>query len=271
MARLPLTLLVMAKDEAHQIGRCLDSVPFADEKIVVDSGSSDGTPEVAARHGARVVSQPWLGFGPQRNFATTLARHDWILFLDADEELTPALAEELEARLPALEAHGAAGARLLRSAAYMGRPMRFYRPMVGEPHGRLYHRGRARWTDARVHETLVFEGEAPTLRAPFLHHHSPTLVHKQLKVLRYAELKALARADAGRAPAMWSVPFVFLGAFLRDYVARLGFLDGGRGLAVALVAANYAVYQRLRHYELSVNPASREEGARALSRHRIED
>lgn len=265
MARVPLTLLVMARNEAHQVGRCLDSVPFADEKIVVDSGSSDDTQAVAARHGARVVAQAWLGFGPQRNFATTLARNDWILFLDADEELTPALAAELEARLPDLEARGSAGARLLRSATYMGRPMRFYRPMVGEPHGRLYHRGRARWTDARVHETLVFQGDAPTLRAPFLHHHSPTLVHKQLKVLRYAELKALSRVDAGEAPAMWSVPFVFLGAFVKDYVLRLGFLDGWRGLAVAHVAANYAVYQRLRHYELSVNPASREEAARALS------
>ena len=84
MARLPVTLLVMTRDEAHQVGRCLDSVPFADEKIVLDSGSTDGTREVAERHGARVVEQPWLGFGPQRNLASGLARNDWILFLDAD-------------------------------------------------------------------------------------------------------------------------------------------------------------------------------------------
>ena len=271
MARLPITLLVMTRDEAHQVGRCLDSVPFADEKIVVDSLSHDGTRAVAERHGARVVEQDWLGFGPQRNLATTLARNDWILFLDADEELSPELAAELEARLPALLASPAAGARLLRAAWYMGAPMRFYRPMVGEPHGRLYHRGRARWTDARVHETLVFDGPVETLRAPFRHHHSPTLVHKQLKVLRYAELKALARMDAGARPAMWTVPFVFLGAFLKDYLFRLAFLDGWRGLTVAGVAANYAVYQRFRHYELWRNPASREEAARVLARHGLGD
>jgi len=271
MARVPLTLLVMARNEAHQIGRCLDSVPFADEKLVVDSGSSDATREVAAAHGARVVDQPWLGFGPQRIFATTLARNDWILFLDADEELSPALAAELEAALPALEADGKAGARLLRSAPYMGRPMRFYRPLVGEPHGRLYHRGRARWTDARVHETLVFDGPAVTLRAPFLHHHSPTLVHKQLKVLRYAELKAQARVDAGRGAGVWAVPLVFLAAFLKDYLLRLAFLDGARGLAVAWVAGQYAAYQRLRALELVLEPSSREEAARALAKHGLED
>jgi glycosyltransferase involved in cell wall biosynthesis len=260
----------MTHDEAHQVGRCLDSVPFADEKIVVDSLSTDDTRAVAERHGARVVEQAWLGFGPQRNFATTLARNDWILFLDADEELSPELAAELEGRLPGLMASPAAGARLLRSAWYMGAPMRFYRPMVGEPQGRLYHRGRARWTDAPVHETLVFQGPVPTLRAPFRHHHSPTLVHKQLKVIRYAELKALARLEAGRSASMWAVPFVFLGAFVKDYFLRLAFLDGWRGLAVAGMAAHYAVYQRFRHLELVHNPASREEAARVLRKHGLD-
>lgn len=267
MSRLPITLLVMTWNEAHNVGRCLDSVPFADEKIVVDSGSTDDTVRVAEAHGGRVVTQPWLGFGPQRNFATGLARNDWILFLDADEALSPALAAELERKLPALLASGAAGAVLRRSAMYMGAPMRFYRPMVGERHGRLYHRGRARWTDARVHETLVFDGAVATMRAPFHHHHSPTLVHKQLKVLRYAELKAVQRLEAGRPPRPWLAPLAFAAAFLKDYLLRLGFLDGWRGLIVAHVAANYAAYQRFRHYELAVNPGSREEAQRLLEHH----
>lgn len=271
MPAVPLTLLVMTRNEARNVGRCLDSVPFADERIVVDSGSTDDTRSAAVRHGARVVEHAWLGFGPQRNFATTLARNDWVLFLDADEELSPALAAEIEAALPRLEAERAAGARLLRTASYMGRPMRFYRPLVAEPHGRLYHRRRARWTDVRVHESLVFAGRAATLRAPLLHHHDPTLVHRQLKVLRYAELKALSRVEAGRAPAIWTVPFLYAGTFLRDYLFRLGFLDGWRGLAVAHVEANYAVYQRLRHYELVAHPASRDEAAEALRRAGLAD
>ena len=112
--KLPITLLIIARNEAEQIGACLDSVPFAAEKIVVDSGSTDGTREIAIEHGARVVEQAWLGFGPQRNFATTQASHDWILALDADEALTPALVAELEQHLPSLLQSTSAGAILRR-------------------------------------------------------------------------------------------------------------------------------------------------------------
>src|SRR5262245_46010045 len=168
-ATLPITLLVIARDEAAAIGRCLDSVPFAAEKLVVDSGSTDGTQQVAARHGARVVYQSWLGFGPQRNFASPQAQHDWILTLDADEALSPELAAEMQERLPQIMSSPLAGAILRRQTWYMGAPMRWYRPMVGERMGRLYHRGRARWTDVRVHESLVFDGETVTLRHPFIH------------------------------------------------------------------------------------------------------
>jgi glycosyltransferase involved in cell wall biosynthesis len=100
--QLPISLVVITRNEAPVIGHCLDSVPFAAEKLIVDSGSTDGTQALAAEHGARVVHQDWLGFGPQRNFASTQGSHDWILVLDADEALTPALAEELVRRLPSL-------------------------------------------------------------------------------------------------------------------------------------------------------------------------
>ena len=116
-------------------------------------------------HGATVVDQDWLGFGPQRNFATTQASHDWILLLDADEDLTPSSVQELQRELPQLMESDAAGAILRREAWYMGAPMRWYRPMVGERLGRLYHRGRARWTDVRVHESLRFDGRHDHVRA----------------------------------------------------------------------------------------------------------
>src|SRR5688500_18077876 len=138
LPQFPLTLLVITRNEAANIGRCLDSVPFAAEKVVVDCGSADGTQRIAAEHGARVVHQDWLGFGQQRNFATTQARHDWILTLDADEALSEPLVQELVQGLPALLASDAAGAILKRSASYMGAPMRWYRPMVGERKGRIY-------------------------------------------------------------------------------------------------------------------------------------
>jgi glycosyltransferase involved in cell wall biosynthesis len=262
--RLPITLLVITRNEAAIIGRCLDSVPFAEEKLVIDSGSTDGTQQVAARHGARVVHQDWLGFGPQRNFASTQASHDWILTLDADEALSSELAQELQQRLPGLMQSDSAGAILRRQTWYMGAPMRWYRPMMGERLGRLYHRGRARWTDVRVHESLRFTGPTLTLAKPFIHLNNPTLVHKQLKVLRYAELKARDWYDRGKPVQMWLAPFVHLAAFLKDYLLRLAFLDGWRGYIVAQIAASYAVYKRMRYYEMRRNPASQELAADLL-------
>ncbi len=230
---LPLTLLVLTHNEQHNIARCLDSVPFADEKLVVDSGSSDATRDIAVEHGARVVEQEWLGFGAQRNFATGRAAHDWILVLDADEALTPELALELRQRLPGMISSACAGGVLLRTAWYMGAPMRWYRPMVGEKIGRLYHRNRARWSDALVHESLSFEGAEEYFRQPLLHFPSPSLVHKQLKML------------------------------------RLAVFDGRRGLAVSYIAAAYAAYKRLRLYEMARNPDSRQTAADELARHKV--
>lgn len=262
--RLPLTLIVIARDEAAVIGRCLDSVPFAAEKLVIDSGSTDDTREIAVRHGARVVHQEWLGFGRQRNFASTQAQHDWILMLDADEALSPELVREMEGELPRLIASSHAGAILRRQTWYMGAPMRWYRPMVGEKIGRLYHRGRARWTDVRVHESLRFDGAIHTFDAPFVHHHNPTLAHRQLKVLRYSELKARDWLDRNRPTRLWMCPLIFLAAFLKDYLLRLAILDGGRGFVVSQVAATYAVYKRMRYYEMRRNPASRDLAAKLL-------
>lgn len=270
MQTLPISLVVITRDEAANIARCLDSVPFAAEKLVVDSGSTDATVEIARARGAKVVHQDWLGFGAQRNFASTQASHDWILVLDADEYLGPELADELQRRLPQLLASQHAAAWLRRCTEYMGAPMRWYRPMVGERMARIYHRGRARWADVRVHESLRFDGTAAEFEAPFIHLHNPTLVHKQLKVLRYVELKARDWKEKRRAPSLWTTPLVFLATFFKDYVLRLACLDGGRGFVVAQTAAHYAVYKRLRYYELLRNPDSLGLAHRQLVRHDLE-
>lgn len=271
MTTLPVTLALIARNEAAVIGRCLDSVPFAAEKLVVDSGSTDDTVAVARSHGARVVHQDWLGFGPQRNFATTQCGNDWIMVLDADEWLSPELAAELERELPRLMAGAAPAAYLRRNTVYMGKPLRWYRPSVGEKLARLYHRDRARWSDARVHESLQFKGAAPVFKAPFNHANNPTLVHKQLKVLRYSELKCRDWLDKGKGARMWQAPFVYVLAFLKDYLARLAFLDGWRGFLIAQTAASYALYKRMRYYEMTHNPASVAQADAALRAHRLED
>jgi glycosyltransferase involved in cell wall biosynthesis len=247
--------VVITYNEAGTIARCLDSVSFAAEKLVVDCGSDDDTCRIAAARGARVIQQPWLGYGAQRNFGAAQASHDWILSLDADETLTPELARVLERRLPELIESNAVGV-LYRTAWFMGRPLRWYRPLVHERKPRIYQRARARWDEGRVHEALQYSGAERSFEPPFMHYLNPTLVHQQLKYLRYAELKALDWRDRGRGnwPLLW--PLLFVLTFLKDYLLRLAFLDGTRGWIAAYLAAHYALYKRLRYFEMRYSEAS---------------
>ena len=270
MALLPLTLAIIAHNEAAVIDRCLDSVPFAAEKLVIDSGSDDDTIAIAKAHGARVIHQDWLGFGPQRNVASAHCTYDWILTLDADEWLSLALISEMERRLPALLSSASAAALLRRRTLYMGRHLRWYRPSVGEKLARLYHRDRACWCDARVHESLRYSGKAELFKAPLEHANNPTLVHKQLKVLRYAELKCRDWLDKKRPLRMWQTPFVYPLTFFKDYLLRLAFLDGWRGFLIARTAASYALYKRMRYYEMHACPNSVSMAAEALNQHHLD-
>jgi glycosyltransferase involved in cell wall biosynthesis len=267
---LPISLVVITYNEEGAIARCLDSVDFAAEKIVVDCGSEDQTCAIASAHGARVVQQSWLGFGAQRNFADSLASHDWILSLDADEALTPELARELQERLPQLLNSEASAGVLYRTAWFMGRPLRWYRAMVRERKARIYHRARARWSDVRVHESLRYRGGEVVFQAPLMHFLNPTLVHHELKSLRYAELKALDWRDRGQSmmPLLW--PLVFAFTFLKDYLLRLAVLDGWRGWIVAYLAADYALYKRLRYFEMRTFAPSVELAKHELKSHHLE-
>ena len=122
----------------------------------------------------------------------------------------------------------------------------------------------------RVHESLIREGREVRFDAPFEHLHNPTLVHKSLKVLRYAELKVRDWRQRGRKPRMWLCPAFFFVTFFRDYILRLGVLDGWRGFVISQTAATYAVYKRMRYYEMCQNPDSIALADDALRRHRLD-
>jgi hypothetical protein len=173
-------------------------------------------------------------------------------------------------RLPQLMATEFAGAFLRRSAWFMGARMRWYRPLARERIERLYHRDRAQWTDASVHEALRFNAPAIDLRAPLLHAYTPTLVQRVLKDVYYAELRAREWSERGRPSRLWQAPFVFVSTFLKDYILRLGVFDGARGYIASHLAASYAVYKRLRRHEMLLYPESVEQARAALARHRIE-
>lgn len=233
--RLPrLSVIVITRNEAAHIRRCLESVAFADEIVVVDSGSEDDTVTIAQSCGARVVTHAdWPGFGPQKNRALDLARGEWVLSIDADETVTPALAEQIQG---VLAAPACAGYDIPRLSNFCGRYMR---------HGgwwpdrvlRLFRRDAGRFTDARVHEKVIVQGRVGHLQAHFLHDTHPDLDGALAKMNRYSTDGAMAAHARGKSAGMASALGHGAWAFLRMYVLRRGFLDGRHGFVLACVTA----------------------------------
>ncbi|MCX7960199.1 MAG: glycosyltransferase family 2 protein [Burkholderiales bacterium] len=225
-ARTRLTATVITLDAAAQLPACLASVAFADEIVVADSGSTDGTPEIAARLGARVVTHPWLGFGRQKQFAAEQATHDWILSVDADERVSPELAASI---VRALEAPEAPVYRMARRNRFMGR---WLAHGEGYPDWcvRLYDRRAARWSEDPVHERLLYSAQPATLAGDLLHDSAEDLDRYLAKQNRYSRLAAEAMFARGERASVLRLLGSPLVRFLRFYVLRLGFLDGVPGL-----------------------------------------
>jgi glycosyltransferase involved in cell wall biosynthesis len=229
-----VSLVVIARDEEVDLPGCLASVPFATETIVVDSGSRDRTREVARAAGARVLEQPWLGYGPQKAFAFQQAATEWILNLDADERLTPALSAEIPA---ALERADIAGYRLRYRSEMFGRTLRFG-GLGHEVHLRLFRRDKGHVAERTIHEGVEVDGRVETLSGRVLHRSYASYSEYLTKLDAYTTLAAQARFDAGRRfhpLAAARLPW----AFFRRYVLQLGFLDGFAGFTHAALAGFY--------------------------------
>jgi glycosyltransferase involved in cell wall biosynthesis len=216
---------VIALDAADQLPECLASVAFADEVVVVDSGSSDGTVQVASSYGARVIVKEWLGFGRQKQFAVEQAMHDWVLCLDADERVSPELAASLVRMLhaPALPVY-----RMARRNRFLGR---WLRHGEGYPDwsARLFDRRQARWSDDPVHEK-VLGAPVGTLDGDLLHESAQDLGSYLEKQNRYTTLAARELHRRGHRASLVDLVFSPLARFLKFYLLRLGFLDGMPGL-----------------------------------------
>lgn len=236
-----LSVVLITFNEAANLPRTLASIRWAQEIVIVDSGSTDSTLAVAAQAGAHVFTEPWRGFGPQKNSAISHATADWVLSLDADEEVSPELATEIQAVLagkPPFDAY-----RIPRLNHFLGRPLRHggYWP---DPKLRLFRRGVALFQDRPVHETVQTDVPTGLLRNPLLHHCYPTLEDYIEHMNRYSTAGAAMLVAAGRAPR--SLPGFLSAAvlnpaatFLYNYILRLGFLDGREGLLQHL---NHSVY-----------------------------
>ena len=232
-----ISAVVITRNEARNVERCLRSIaPVADEVLVVDSGSTDGTVALCEGLGARVVSHEWLGFGPQKNLAHGLASHDWILSIDADEALDPAL----QAAIAAEKARGLSGAYAVsRLNWYYGRWLRhgFEYP---DRKVRLFPRSRAIWDDAMVHEFLRLDpGLAVTrLDGHLLHRAYERLEDHVEKQGRYTRLAAQDALRRGRRASPAKIVLGPPATFLRAYLLKRGFLDGLHGFVLAAVHAH---------------------------------
>lgn len=225
-ASLPLSVTIITLNAAAQLEACLQSAAFADEIVVVDSGSTDGTVELAQRHGARVIQQPWLGFGAQKQFAVMQAKHDWVLCLDADERVSPELQASIHA---ALAAPTQVAYRFPRCNRFLGR---YLRHGEGYPDWslRLFDRRHARWSEDAVHEKVVADGEVGSLAGDLLHESAETLASYLTKQNRYTSLAAEEAVGRGRRAGAAKVMLSPMVRFFKFYVLRGGFLDGLPGL-----------------------------------------
>lgn len=236
-----LSVVLITLNEASNLLRTLKSVSWADEIIVVDSGSTDETVAMARAAGARVFEEPWKGFAAQKNLAIAHAACGWVLSLDADEEVSPELAREVQALLanePAFSAY-----RIPRLNHFIGKPLRHggYWP---DPKLRLFKRGSARFAERAVHETMETDGPAGECKSPLLHHCYPTIEEYVEHMNRYSTLSADMLVGSGRAPQsvvalLWQAVANPAATFLYNYVFRLGFLDGTAGLLQHL---NHSIY-----------------------------
>ena len=224
--RARLSVIVVAHDAAAQLAGCLASAAFADEAVVIDSGSNDGTRKIAADLGARVIEKEWLGFGRQKQFAVEQAENDWVLCLDADERVSPELAASI---VRALDAPAARVYRMARRNRFLGR---WLRHGEGYPDWspRLFDRKSARWSDDAVHEKVLYAVSPGTLSGDLLHDSAEDLGRYLEKQNRYTTLAAQDLFDRGRRAGVLELAFSPFVRFIKFYLVRLGFLDGLPGL-----------------------------------------
>jgi glycosyltransferase involved in cell wall biosynthesis len=246
-----LSVAIITKNEEANLPRTLESVRWADEIVVVDCGSTDRTIEIAKTFAAKVFHEPWRGFGKQKNFAIEQCSSEWVLSLDADEEVSTELAAEIRqllAETPAVEAYF-----IPRRNLFLGRWIKHggYWP---DPKLRLFRKGAAWFEERAVHETVRYSGKTITLQGSLIHHAYPTLNSYLGHMNRYSSLcaeQALAKGKTGKSlPAfVWNVLLNPAATFLYNYIFRLGFLDGREGLLLHLYHSAYVSWKYAKAWQ----------------------
>jgi glycosyltransferase involved in cell wall biosynthesis len=257
-----LSVTIITRNEAADIGEALASVRWADEIVVVDSESTDDTVAIAREVTDRVVVRAWPGYVAQKNFAASLATHDWILSLDADERVTPALATEIQATL-AHPAHAAY--RMPRVTWHLGRWIRST-DWYPDNQLRLFDRRAARWTGQYVHEALTVEGSVGQLHGAIQHFAYRDISDHLETIDRYTTLAARQMRESGRRASLLQLAGHPPLAFLRNYFALGGIRDGTPGLIISTMNAYYVFLKFAKLWQLQ-HPAPSTENPAPSTRH----
>lgn len=244
---MKLTVTVITRNEAANIAPALQSVGWADEIIVVDSRSADDTVAIARQYASRVEVRDWAGYSAQKNFAAGLASNDWILSLDADERVTPALADEIR-QLMTREPE-ARGYRISRVTWYLGRWLHST-DWYPDYQLRLYDRRFGRWNARRVHESFELQGEPGRLRSYLEHYAYRDVSDHVTSIDHYTTLAAEQWIEEGRRTNVLEAVVHPPIAFLRNYVLRRGFMDGAAGFMVSALNAYYVFMKLVKLWEL---------------------
>lgn len=244
-----ISAVIITKNEAAHIEECLDSVAFCDERIVVDSGSSDSTLLLAKKKGARVAFHEWKGFGPQKNYAVSLAQGDWVLSIDADERVTPELAAEICSVIQGTEVNGF---ELKRLSTFCGTTIR-HSGWSPDRVLRLFRRGKGGFSDDIVHERILCDGPTRRLKAVLLHYPVAGLEDAIRRMDAYSTLGAKKILASGKRVSILSGVSHGAFAFLRAYILRLGFLDGAAGFMLAVAIAEGSYYRYMKAWLMQRN------------------
>jgi glycosyltransferase involved in cell wall biosynthesis len=249
---LKITATIITLNEAEHIRTACESVSWADEILVVDSGSTDATREIAQECGARVIEREWPGFAAQKQFAAEQAMHEWIFSLDADESVSAELHSSIEDLLFTNEAQLADGYSMARRAFYMGRWIRgggWY----PDRQLRLYKKSLGHWEGAYIHESVRMSPEARVefLAGDILHYPGGDAAeHHRLIGERYAPLAARQMFEQGRRTSRSHIAMVGMATFIRSFILKGGFRDGLAGFSIAAFAAHHAFLKYLMLWEL---------------------
>jgi glycosyltransferase involved in cell wall biosynthesis len=242
-----LSVTIITRNEAADIDAALESVAWADEIVVVDSRSTDDTVAIARRRSERVIVRDWAGYVDQKNYAASVAANDWILSLDADERVTPALADEIESLMEA--GPSAAAFRIPRVTWHLGRWVRTT-DWYPDYQLRLYDRRAAEWTGTYVHESVTARGVTGRLRGELQHYAYRDIAEHLETIDRYTTLAARQMHEAGRRAGLWQIAGHPPLAFLRNYVAHGGIRDGVPGFIISALNAYYVGLKFAKLWEL---------------------